>query len=249
MSSLNGGYIGKDVLGTWDRHWNLCVLALSHITAASVPTDKSQTGAVITEEGTSAIATTQTKFTTKSMHFVGTVGENFALASPSDLGNTFDSNFTFSCWFRTTDLTGANTLFRVSGSGPYVSINVQPDGRSDINIDTDAAAYVGVRSATGVIIVNTWHWIGFQRIGDEWNLYIDGIWRAVGTAAGGFGTLTDSEIGQDVVTSPMVGDLSEMLVHTTSDIDLTDVPTKSHPLYGVTGVHGVQQDGLIGVYG
>jgi hypothetical protein len=243
----NNGYIGIDALDYRDKDFDNCVLALSHDLSDSVVTDKSPTGAAITEEGTSGLATTQTKFTGQSMHFVGTVGNNFYLTTPGDLDGVFDEDFTWSCWVRITSLAAVNAIMVHTGSGGYWSVNVQTSGRVDVNIDTDAAAYQSCNSATGACSTGTWVWIAVQRDGDTWLLYVGDTLVDTATAAGGFGTLSVVEIGENTNTTPIIGDASELIIHD-KVIDVT-LPVRARPVRRYAGgVYGADAGGFIGVY-
>ncbi|HSD16771.1 MAG TPA: LamG domain-containing protein [Thermomonas sp.] len=187
-----------------DPHWANVVL-LAHGNGANNGTVfTEERGKVLTPTGTVVTSTTSPKFGSAALLFPN--GSNAYLSTPSSTDFDFGTgDFVIEFWIRTAH-TGsyATLLCREWGGSPYTGgWSFMLNGNAGAPMQIWVAAYstggpMLTASGTGYRDGN-WHHVAWERVGNVFTLYIDGVADATVTSSISFATVSKAiTIGADL---------------------------------------------------
>lgn len=131
-------------------------------------------GSIVTASGGAAISTTQSKFGGKSCSFNGT-SSMLSIAAKGNSHMSFGSNsFTVEGWFWVPNLTGNKTI--ITGNSDFSLGVVILDAALRGYASSNGSAWnIHDYFGSATVTANAWHHFAFQRDGDVWSLYYDGV--------------------------------------------------------------------------
>lgn len=100
--------------------------------------------------------------------------------------------YTFSCWVKTTSLSGNGAAFAIRSTSVVAPIVMQVDRNNSVFrfIMRDDSGILAQATGANVAVVNQWHHLVAIRNANNLSLYVDGA--LYGTASASFGTITVS---------------------------------------------------------
>lgn len=179
------------------------VVSLLHFDGANngtVFTDEvnTQTWARRSDSGGSRTSTTAQKFGPTSLNVTLSYGIQASAVLPFEIGT---NDFCVEMWIYATTTT-AGWIFNKAAPavGPALfNIGLVWNGSSGITaIATNNGLAEQVNIVSGVISLNTWHHVAFNRYSGLWKLYVDGV--SVGTP------VTNADSFTFTATNPCIGD-------------------------------------------
>ena len=224
---------------------------------SSTFTDSSKLNKNVTRYGNASISTSLSKFGGASGSFDGS-GDYLTVPSSSDF-NWSVGDVVIEFWIRTTNMSVSRHICGTtsSNSDGKTSILVQSDG----SIVVSLVGVNSVASSSGVILLNTWHYVACVKYGSYCYIYVDGARQASGLASAAWSSgSAQFTIGRTYQTGGTDGDwfgnIDDLRVTINSNRSYTgstiSIPTSAYPdssvlLQGVQGVQGTQ--GTQGVQG